>query len=199
VKLLRSDAPGGPFADVPNGSAIMAPNNRVNPDRSDASGHFGWDVIPGFYTVRAEKKGCKAPGGAGAFAETKVLEIPPPVFDLDIRLDCPYKPKLALGPLPRGTFLVTRSGRTSYLVTNLSPFKINGTVTLKRGRAKAGIGRFKLGANRSGAVKVKLARGARKLLAKKRKLKVTAVVSARGVAKTKASARRAVTLRRAKG
>ena len=27
-----------------------------------------------------------------------------------------------------------RRGRTSYLVTNLSPFKIKGAVTLKRGR-----------------------------------------------------------------
>jgi hypothetical protein len=196
VRLYRSDTPTGPFTQVPDGSRIMSPNNRVNPDRTDAGGHFGWDVIPGYYTVQAEKKGCKVPGSSRSFAETRVMEIPPPVFDLDIRLDCPYKPKLALGPLPRGNFIVTRRGTTSYRLTNLSPFKINGTVTLKRRRATVGLGAFKLRASRSRSVKVKLTRTARRLLAKKRKLKVTAAVSARGVAGTKASARRAVRLRR---
>jgi CSLREA domain-containing protein len=196
VRLYRSDSPSGPFGLVPDGSPIMAPNNRVNPDRTDANGHFGWDVIPGFYAVQAEKKGCTAPRGGGSFVQTKVLEIPPPVTDLDLRLDCPYKPKLALGPLPRGSFLVTRNGRTSYRLTNLSPFKIQGSVTVKRGRANVGSGRFKLAANRSGSVKVTLGRAGRRLLAKKRKLKVTAAVSARGVAGTRAKASRAVRLRR---
>ena len=65
MTLFRSDARTGPFTIVPDGSAIMSPMNRVNPDRSEASGHFGWDVIAGFYKVRAEKTGCHAPGDAG--------------------------------------------------------------------------------------------------------------------------------------
>ncbi len=92
----------GPFEVVENDSAIMSPSNRTNPDTTDAEnpetdaeegGHFGWDVIAGYYKVRAEKVGCHAPGDeTQSFVETEVMEIPPPVTNLDIRLDCPEPP-----------------------------------------------------------------------------------------------------------
>ncbi|HEU4410430.1 MAG TPA: nidogen-like domain-containing protein [Polyangiaceae bacterium] len=88
VTLFRSDSPSGPFEPVPDGSAIMSPSNRKNPDRSDAQGHYGWDVIAGYYIVRAQKEGCLALDG-GPFVESHVLTIPPPVTDLDLVLDCP--------------------------------------------------------------------------------------------------------------
>jgi hypothetical protein len=90
VTLFRSDtgAPGS-FTVVPDGSAIMSPSNRQNPDTTSALGQFGWDVIAGFYVVRAEKAGCVSPANpADPFVETGVLTIPPPVVDLDLRLDC---------------------------------------------------------------------------------------------------------------
>lgn len=90
VTLFRSDtgAPGS-FVQVPNGSAIMSPANRSNPDLTNASGQFGWDVIAGFYIVRAEKDGCVSPTDPTvAFVESPVLLIPPAVIDLDLRLDC---------------------------------------------------------------------------------------------------------------
>jgi hypothetical protein len=87
VTLYRSDSESGPFEIVPDGSAIMSPSNRVNPMVSDAEGHFGWDVMPGFYMVRAQKDGCTARDGS-AYVETAVLPVPPPVFDLDLRLVC---------------------------------------------------------------------------------------------------------------
>lgn len=94
VTLFRSDFPGGPFTVVPDGSAVMSPSNRANPDTSDATGHFGWDVVAGYYKVRAQKAGCHAPGNASqAFVDTSVMEIPPPVTNLDIRLDCPAPAK----------------------------------------------------------------------------------------------------------
>ena len=72
-----------------NGSAVMSPMNRVNPDLSEADGHFGWDVIAGFYKVRVEKSGCHAPALPGqAIVETGVMTIPPPVTNLDLRLEC---------------------------------------------------------------------------------------------------------------
>ena len=90
VTLMRSDFPAGPFTVVPDGSDVMSPSNRKNPDTSDSTGHFGWDVIAGFYKVRTEKPGCHAPGNpAQSFVETDVMEIPPPVTNLDIRLNCP--------------------------------------------------------------------------------------------------------------
>ena len=92
VTLSRSVNSGGPFAVVPAGSAIMSPGNRANPDLTIAGGTFGWDVIAGFYRVRAEKSGCTAPGGGAPFVETGVLPIPPPVIDLALTLYCPVTP-----------------------------------------------------------------------------------------------------------
>jgi hypothetical protein len=89
VTLLRSSSSGGPFSAVPSGSKVMSPANRANPDVTDAAGHFGWDVSAGFYRVRAEKAGCHAPGDPGrAEVETATYEVPPPVTDIDLRLDC---------------------------------------------------------------------------------------------------------------
>jgi hypothetical protein len=81
VVLSRSDFPEGPFEFVPDGSTIMSPGNRVNPDDTDEDGHFGWDVVPGFYRVDAFADGCTS-------SHTDVLEIPPPVTDLEIVLQC---------------------------------------------------------------------------------------------------------------
>lgn len=110
VTLLRADAPSDPFVVVPNGSAIMSPMNRTNPDLTDGTGHFGWDVIAGYYRVRAERAGCQT--------ESAVLTIPPPVTDLDLRLDCPdpftcYRSKAARGTppfAPRNVNLVDQIG-----------------------------------------------------------------------------------------
>jgi hypothetical protein len=91
VTLYRSVDPGGPFVELSDGSAIMSPGNRMNPDLTGAYGLFGWDVVAGYYKVRAEKAGCSAPGGS-AFAETGVLTIPPPATDLELILKCPSLP-----------------------------------------------------------------------------------------------------------
>lgn len=90
VKLFASESADGPFTLVPDGSAVMSPLNRHNPDATDASGRFGWDVVAGFYKVRAEKSGCNAKGNSSqSFEETGVMTIPPPVENLDLRLECP--------------------------------------------------------------------------------------------------------------
>ena len=93
VSLYRAEQPEGPFELVPDGSAIMSPTNRKNPMLSDDRGHFGWDTIAGYYVVRAEKPGCTAVlDAAQPYAETDVLPVPPPVTDLDLRLDCSAVP-----------------------------------------------------------------------------------------------------------
>lgn len=97
VTLYRSDNALGPFEVVPDGSTIMSPANRVNPMFSDDSGHFGWDTLAGYYVVRAEKPGCTAVGRAELpYAETDVLPVPPPVTDLELRLDCSAVPPPAI-------------------------------------------------------------------------------------------------------
>jgi hypothetical protein len=97
MTLYRSDDAQGPFAIVPDGSVIMSPANRVNPMLSDEQGHFGWDTLAGYYVVRAEKPGCTAVGRADLpYAETAVLPVPPPVTDIDLRLDCSAVPPPAI-------------------------------------------------------------------------------------------------------
>ncbi|WP_437669507.1 DNRLRE domain-containing protein [Sorangium sp. So ce131] len=89
VTLLRADAAYGPFLPVPDGSAVMSPTNRANPSVTDSEGHFGWDVVPGYYVVHVEKDNCVSPvDPAQAYVETEVLPVPPPWFDLDLVLDC---------------------------------------------------------------------------------------------------------------
>jgi Zn-dependent metalloprotease len=88
VTLLRADASSGPFTLVPDGSDIMAPSNRTNPDRTNADGRFGWDVIAGYYQVTAEHVGCRAADGSGSVATTDILTIPPPALDLKLTLVC---------------------------------------------------------------------------------------------------------------
>ena len=96
VTLLKQGA-GGAFEAVPNGSAIMSPSNRVTPDKTDIDGHFGWDVLAGRYKVTVTKAGCTAPGSKATVVASREMDIPPPVTDLDLRLDCPDKkgPKLS--------------------------------------------------------------------------------------------------------
>ena len=88
VTLESSPTTEGPFTVVPDGSDVMSPANRQNPMSSSATGAFGWDVVAGYYRVRASKEGCTAPGG-GTEVTTDVLTIPPPVIDLRLVLDCP--------------------------------------------------------------------------------------------------------------
>lgn len=89
VTLSRSDFDTGPFTPVPDGSAIMSPENRTNPDLTDETGYFGWLTVPGFYKVRAEKDGCRAPGAPEqAYVETPPLPVPPEQVGLELVLDC---------------------------------------------------------------------------------------------------------------
>lgn len=89
VTLYRSDFELGPYDVVADGSRVMSPANRHNPDTTDALGHFGWDVTGGWYKVRAEKAGCRDPANASkAYVETAPMLIPPEVTGLDLRLDC---------------------------------------------------------------------------------------------------------------
>lgn len=89
VTLYRSDFQLGPYDVVADGSRVMSPANRHNPDTTDVLGHFGWDVTGGWYKVRAAKAGCHDPADPSkAYVETAPMLIPPEVTGLDLRLDC---------------------------------------------------------------------------------------------------------------
>jgi hypothetical protein len=81
VTLLSSPTETGTYTAVANGSEVMSPANRVNPDKTRENGAFGWDVIEGWYKVEATKAGCGT-------ATTAALHVPPPKENLEIVLHC---------------------------------------------------------------------------------------------------------------
>jgi hypothetical protein len=93
VTLLRADTPSGQFTAVPNGSPLMSPGNRRNPDVTGADGSFGWDVLTGYYEIRAKKPGCSDPASPGNdYVVSQPVEIPPAVSGLKLVLSCPQAP-----------------------------------------------------------------------------------------------------------
>ena len=124
VTLLRSDTPSGPFAPVPGGSAIMSPDNRTNPDTPRPDGTFRWDVVPGFYKLRL------ASLDASESVDSDVLQIPPAVTDVALRLSCP-----AAGPRSAAPARVafTGSATAGALAKLAALFVLVGSVLVKMG------------------------------------------------------------------
>lgn len=85
VIIYRSDNPDGPFEQIPDGSALLSPSNRTNPDRTDPQGRFSWDSVPGYYRVSASAPGYLAEDGS-ELAWTDVLPVPPEHLDLVLTL-----------------------------------------------------------------------------------------------------------------
>ena len=88
VTLLRADTASGPFAPVPNGSAVMSPSNRSNPATTGSDGVFHWDVLAGFYLIQAAKEGCHAVGSTEPVVLSPIYEVPPPQDGIRLTLDC---------------------------------------------------------------------------------------------------------------
>jgi hypothetical protein len=123
VTLFRSDIASGPYTQVPNLSGMMSPSNRKNPDTTNSSGRFSWDVIAGFYKVRAEKAGCSSPVNISqTFVETDAMQIPPPYTDLQLVLYCG-------GPLPPTAITVPATGVTASETILNGMVNPNGTST----------------------------------------------------------------------
>ena len=127
VTLYRSDASGGVFEIVPDSSAVMSPMNRRNPDLTDDAGHFGWDVVAGYYKVRVSKDGCASPTNLSQpYVETAVLSIPPAVFDLDFRMDCSLPTST---PTPTSTSTLTPTLTSTLTLTNTATATTTPTET----------------------------------------------------------------------
>jgi hypothetical protein len=120
VTLFRSESALGPFAQVPDGSALMSPENRRNPDHTDTAGHFHWDTVAGFYVVRAEFPGCVSPHNPSqSYVETDILPVPPEWTDLRLFLDCGQiaPPRLSLPPQVLAEATSTAGAVVSYTVS----------------------------------------------------------------------------------
>jgi hypothetical protein len=223
VTLLRSAAPGGPFFPVPDGSAIMSPSNRVNPDASRSDGRFGWDVVAGYYVVTAEKAGCVSAADASeAAAVSRIMTIPPPVTNLDLRLDCGESGPPGTPPRPAVTQVLSGGGPVAVqrrLIAVRSARLLRGrTLAVKvacargaiqacAGRVSARIGRRGVGSKRftklapgkSKTVKVKLTRKGRALVRRVKKgkrVRFSIAVSIRDATGAGLTTRRTLRLRR---
>ncbi len=84
VTLSRQDPTSLSYTPVPNGSAIMSPSNRTNPQTTGATGTFAWDTIAGTYEISAQMAGC-TPTPVTSPAET----VPPPALGIVLTLSCP--------------------------------------------------------------------------------------------------------------
>jgi hypothetical protein len=72
----------------------MSPANRANPDTTNVDEMFGWDVLAGYYTIEAIKSNCDS-------QTTPVLDVPPPVSNLELMLTClspPTRSATSSGP-----------------------------------------------------------------------------------------------------
>jgi hypothetical protein len=70
---------GGNFVNVLSGDPGITP--KVNPQITGASGIYRWDVQEGTYRVVVTAAGCQE-------AISQAVNIPPPVLDLHVRMDC---------------------------------------------------------------------------------------------------------------
>jgi hypothetical protein len=136
VVLSRSGTAKGKQRQVPNGSDIMAISNRRNPDHTSALGAFHWDVLPGFYQIKASHPSCKAVSGRSAFGLTPILAVPPPRMNLSIKLRCKQLPRAAT----RLTLRIASKGKPGGLIQagvttargrRIASAKLPGQVTFK--------------------------------------------------------------------
>jgi hypothetical protein len=133
VVLLAGTSAQGPLSALPDGSPTMSPSNRRNPDRTNALGHFGWDVLPGFYRVTATHAGCTA--AHGSTVSTGILPVPPPVADLRLVLSCP---RLRRAATTLSVTVAGRAGGTTLSARVGSPRRPAGFVTFRVGRKVLG-------------------------------------------------------------
>lgn len=125
VTLLSAESLGGVFTPVENGSVVMSPANRVNPDTSGSNGTFGWDTVPGFYEVQATKPGCGT-------VTTPAFQVPPPVTNLQLVLHCVQELKVETTALPEATRGVAYSTQLE-ASGGVTPYKWKKTAALPKG------------------------------------------------------------------
>lgn len=76
VTLLSSPSSSGPFGFADP----LSVSPRVNPQITDAKGHYGWDVPQGYYRIKVERFGYRT------LRASRIVSVPPPVTDLHVRL-----------------------------------------------------------------------------------------------------------------
>ena len=86
VWLQRPDVNGG-WGNVSTGENPPVAQPDTNPLISDKDGMYQWDTLPGSYRVHVESPGYEP-------ADSIVVSVPPPVFDLHVGLHHIYDPNV---------------------------------------------------------------------------------------------------------
>jgi len=76
VTLFSSAATSSGFAFTDP----LSVSPRINPQRTDRRGHYGWDVPPGSYRISVRRFGYRT------LTASRIVSVPPPVTDLHINL-----------------------------------------------------------------------------------------------------------------
>jgi hypothetical protein len=135
VTLYRSSTAKGTFTPIPTGSGEMSPGNRVNPAVDPEGGVFSWDVVPGFYEIRATAPGCvSASNHAQSAASTGILQIPPPADGLVLTLYC--------GPLSQPSPPPVATKADSGFLLKSVKTNANGTISVTLVPTQAGRATF---------------------------------------------------------
>ncbi len=132
VTLLQEDPSSDTYAAVPQGSAVMSPSNRNNPDTTDSEGSFGWDTTAGTYEITASKSGC-----TNSPQTTDPVTVPPPATGLAITLDCPSAQTPSLTSLSASPGAPT-TGSTLTLSATVTGSSPTGTVSFSDGSSLLG-------------------------------------------------------------
>lgn len=76
VTLRSAPSFSGPFGFADP----LSISPRINPQRTDRRGHYGWDVPDGYYRISVRRFGYRTLGAS------RVVTVPPPVTNLHVRL-----------------------------------------------------------------------------------------------------------------
>ena len=98
VSIWRAPTSLGPFARVSASDPVIRPS--VNPEITDSSGTFQWDVMAGYYRLTAEAPACTAANSIEPVVSTQTLPVPPPQVGIKLVLSCPNE---APPPVPAVT------------------------------------------------------------------------------------------------
>ena len=118
---------GGTYTAVPNGSDVMSPANRTNPQITGEDGGFGWDTLAGTYEITASDSECST--SVTSTPET----VPPPATNIDLILDCSGITQLASSTTLGFDPTTVAPGQAVELTATVSGSSPTGTVAFASG------------------------------------------------------------------
>jgi uncharacterized repeat protein (TIGR02543 family) len=118
---------GGTYTAVPNGSDVMSPANRTNPQITGEDGGFGWDTLAGTYEITASDSECST--SVTSTPET----VPPPATNIDLILDCSGITQLASSTTLGFDPTTVAPGQAVELTATVSGSSPTGTVAFVSG------------------------------------------------------------------